>query len=337
MSLIAGSVPYSDWESMQDLLDRAGVHILRKQELDQWCTRFALDKDSDLAASKTNSVKTDARSLLESVPRSALLGTDNANFLSTLEYWLREFAETHLLLFYVQPQNGLVNALIQGDTLADFGQAWQSGAENVLACYRRNRNNVSLIDVNSALQNPAKFLSLLEQLISIRKRDPAPLQGKTRVVPELYRLIGAQYVGQSWELVALSQELEASSQSLGEGGHSNRIDCKAAYEDYRALQQQADRTRDLDRENELLRFQMRQLQEELEEYYVQVQNLIAERNELIGERNELSAAIELKMGNLDAMERSISWKITAPLRRFVGAVIELQRTVGLRVRSMLNR
>lgn len=316
MYLIAGSTPFSNWERVLPLLQRAGCACPAATSLEKW-------RAGAKGGAANVAFREACAELLNGCDSPAVLAVDPSPLNGVpLDFWVGEFADTHLLLLHSRPERFLAQAMAENREPKELLEQWQSAAEKLLQYYRRNRARATLIDVDCALTAPELFSQACHDYLRLKNAPVSPgshpESSAAAVRTDIYQLIAQQMVAQSSELNDLLAELEAGSWPLGEPPLPS-LDCQRIYHDYRKLQDQSEqaskhdqeqaenRRKELEEENELLLLQLHQVQEELERYYLQLQ----EEKENFGRSEKRLKALERK---ISYMENSKSWKITRPLR-----------------------
>ncbi|MDP4528993.1 hypothetical protein Q3O59_08120 [Alkalimonas delamerensis] len=230
-----------------------------------------------------------------------------------------------LLVFFVQAEHAIAQAIQQGDSLQQACDSWLAQATALTNLHRKNRKKIRLVNLHQALQFP---LQLQAQLHSMQLDMPAFDATSPETTMEL--LLSCQAVRQHEELQRLNTLLQASALPLAENEQPElniealqqqqaelQANLKQQQEDAKQLkadlqssqqenellvqqraelqanlkQQQEDAKQlkaDLQssqQENELLLQQLMAVQEELEKYFLQAK---ASNNELEANRKQLS-------------------------------------------------
>lgn len=311
--LIIGSTPGSDWERILPLLERAGYKVPEAAALERWkaaASNGTLRSGSVVAELNPSimgqALKTAAEELLDAcAPPAVIAGAGDGNDL--LDFWLTAFPRVRLLLFHARPEDALVRAMLDGQEPSEMLTYWETAAERLLQTWRRNRNRVSLMDVDCVLSEPGLFLHTCKALFGLNLWPFNGERGETQTAAavDMYRLIASQMVAQSPRVVELIVELEACSTPLGEPPARMPVDCGKIYRDYQAQQAEIDRLiqerdssyeglREIEsrleaagKEGALARLELQQIREELEAVYLDRQRLVQRSGEQAVERERL--------------------------------------------------
>jgi hypothetical protein len=115
----------------------------------------------------------------------------------------------------------------------------------------------------------------------------------------------------------LEAEIDRLKTELQEKQNKNR----ELEERAEAQSKDADRIADMEEENELLLMQLHQVQEELESYFLQNQDLERKFREVQAEKQEFERKARQARNMLSDVHGSLSWKITAPIRWLLRALL----------------
>lgn len=282
-----------------------------------------------------------------------------AGALEDVETRLREDALARAVIVYPNPVMVLGAKLQAEEAMADSLQGWRESTERLLTLFRRDRRRITLLDGNAAQCAPGLLSQLLGARLSLSiaiAEDAGASQPDTEPAG-LPHLVAAQVLRQDDAVATLIAELEASSLPLGP---AYRVDVDAIVADGLAGEGRSEIDA-LGEENELLLLQLHQVQEELEAHFLESRKLIdaethqaradarqaradvqqarAEtkqarlaRNSLQAEFNEarrdwkaerkvLTDKLKWSANDLAAIRRSLSWRVTAPLRRVLGLFV----------------
>ncbi|ADH86536.1 hypothetical protein [Desulfurivibrio alkaliphilus] len=309
MYLIIGSTPAGNWERVLPLLTEAGcvVPAAIGPSLEQAC--------ADLLGTAAAS--------------PAVLATNNDTASKQLDFAANDFAQAHLLLFHSRPETALAQAMAEQGNPDQTLEKWQQAAQQLLQVYRHNRQRASLVNIDCALAAPALFMKACHKRFGLKKAKPPHSNeagSKNTESSDMHLLLAAQMVAQSAPTSELIAELEAGSLPLAEQPEPN-INCQQIHQDYQAVTRQANELKEVKEENELLLLQLHQVQEELESYYLQLQSeqekhrqAKSELAELKKEQKRHKAKVNQLNGRIDRLQKSTSWKITAPMRGLVKLV-----------------
>lgn len=242
--------------------------------------------------------------------------------------------DTTLLVVYRPPERTLAGRLAAGERPEQAMRHWLEATSQLLGVIRHHRARTLVVDIEQVVATPNLFLDACRQRLNLKcKPWTSNLDALAATEAPLYQVIAGQLVAGSDEVQALSGELEASALALGDP-IAAPIDCDAAWQqltkeqqqhraELETLQHQLEQTkaeaspptvqpqstavtRELEEakeENELLLTQLHQVQEELEHYYLQAQS-----------KSQPMLAYSNAQAKLERMEKTLSWRITAPLR-----------------------
>lgn len=270
---------------------------------------------------------------------------------------LAQNSSARSVIMYPNPVMVLGEKLQAGETLDEAIEDWRAETERLLAVFRRDRRRITLVDGHAALNTPDQFWRQLAARLPIALSADHFEQSAPELQPAgVPHLVVAQALRQDEGAAMLIAELEASSLSLGP---AYRVDVDALVGQGVAgvSSSELDEVRE---ENELLLLQLHQVQEELEAHFLEnrkysgrLDEVRAEadkarvdadkaraeaekarlaRNSLQAEFNEareawsqerkaLTDKLSWTTNDLAAVRRSLSWKLTAPVRRVAGLFI----------------
>jgi hypothetical protein len=257
---------------------------------------------------------------------------------------------------HTRPELAVAQALEQGvSPSVAFGE-WQEAAQVLLDVLRANRSQCVMLEINSVLSAPEKLLEWLKNnrpsllpLPSDAHRFTSESKSSGSPPSERNLLLATQLVAQSPNVQSLLAPLEASTVPLVQRQHAvptvdiekltqqwqeeqqERESLKQALEQTRsqleAVQnghgnqtgtaEQAERAR-LEQQNKEVLSQMFKVQEELEKYHLLTKEL---KEQLRVANRDLGQAHK----KLAAMETSLFWRITAPVRLGLGTLYKLLR------------
>lgn len=264
---------------------------------------------------------------------------------------LRADAAGSTVVVYPNPVLFIGEMLKAGESTNRALNTWRETTEQLLSRFRQDRRRLTLLDGHAAQAGP----ELLHRLLADRLPRSVNATGTAEGLQAdsepagLFELVAAQALRQDETAAALVAELEASSLPLL---RAYSIDVDAVL----ASGLPGTDTSDLDElreENELLFLQLHQVQEELEAHFLENQkknndlsNLKAEvykargdaktardgrdesqaefveaRETWEADREALASQLEWHAATLTAVRRSLSWRLTAPVRRLLGLFI----------------
>lgn len=313
MYLIAATTPGVEPGPLLELLERAGCQVTtaaRQQQIDKEKLPEFLDQ------AIADAGQTDSPIIIATVPAASLP--------ETLP-WIRQQSHAGYLLFYTRPENPLSTAMRDNQ---DHGRAlkqWREAVETLLDVHRKNRRHSLLIDSMAAQVEARKFLQICAQHFAV-PLDSQVESGTSREADTNIESLIASRLAYADDVVrSLVAELEASSPPLVEDDNTNTVsECEQLLADLKDLRKAAD-SRELESENELLLLQLHQVQEELEEYFLKVRSLQQERDGLLAKVTDLDEQLGIRNNDLEATRRSLSWRITAPLRVVTAPLFNLRK------------
>ena len=247
--------------------------------------------------------------------------------------WLVEHPTTHGLLLFKAPVFEIAQALVDGREPETALSQWMDGVQPLLNSVRHNRRRVTLVPLEAALAHPASLIDGLINRMGLNIQVASvPSASELPEVPSaMFRMLAENALWQSHEARHLASELEASSLPIEISDEWAETSVKAAYseiiesigerqqpsalpdhariepEGLRKEQQNNSQLTALQEENDLLLQQLHHVQEELESYYLDNQQLRRDAEEKQAQNETLQYTV-------DALHGSMSWTITAPLR-----------------------
>lgn len=294
------------------------------------------NESSELAQSP----RTAHAELLAACDRPTLL--DARDRLGMVEQLLAADQTAQVVVLYRRPERGLAAQLAAGTSPGEALALWNATATSLLGMIRRQRKRCLIVDIDQALHAPNLFLQACRERLNVKCKpwvSELTQEPPEQAVEPLHHVIAAQLLAQSGSTQALLGELEAAALALGDSAAAP-VDCDAAWSSLARAEQQAKLAaslqaevdnlsrqlqesnarppaplqpasdalkRELDdakEENELLLAQLHQVQEELERYFLQSQSKAPAPA-------FYSSDAQAK---LERMEKTLSWRITAPLR-----------------------
>lgn len=324
--LIVGSTPFSRWQRILPLFTHAGISVADSALVRDW--------------SQAPVSKAACERLLETCDAPSVIDAGDVTTPESLEFWISEFADTHLLLLHTRPESRLAEAMEKRLDPVTALDEWRAAARKLLQVFRRNRRRVTLVDVDCVIAAPNVFLQWCDTYLGLKSTRWA---GQDSPGPDrdfhLYQLIANQIVAQSSETQALLSELEACSLPIGDPSRPCIIDCRAAYHNHIDLLSRSQATRvwnkkqlaNAQHENEVLMQQLHQTQKELEALYFHYEEKAKgtekeaeylEKLDLCEERlkdslsriQQLEERTAIREHHMDYMTHSRSWRYTAPFR-----------------------
>ncbi len=238
---------------------------------------------------------------------------DSRSLDNPLDFYLEQLPDTVFLLFFVRAETAIINGLHKGYEPEKFLQIWVSAHQHILKFLRRHRKRTLLFNSEAAAGNPQSFINILEKnkVISrpTKKISPvsinlppdelslarymvyedtevqslhAELVASAQPLAEpdfswntlkiknqiILRLHNARYLQE--EKIKIKKQLEQSQEKLQLFNKEKATLRQHAKEREEKLEKS---NREISEENELLLLQLHQVQEELEEIFLQKQQL----------------------------------------------------------------
>lgn len=243
--------------------------------------------------------------------------------------YLEQAGCPHVLFLYRRPESAALAALAESNCegVAQALSEWHAAVEAMLALFRRNRRRITLVDAEAALANPQTFASQLSTRTGATIETMQAPSESAAVSAQLMDRAIATFAAQNTAAVQeLTGELEASSLALAREV-ADPIppvdDLLAAYAEQREVREHT--LSQLQDENELLLLQLHQVQEEFEQYFLENQDKDKRFTELRNEKAKLEKTnryledqLERATRNLEDIKKSLSWRLTVPLRSLRG-------------------
>jgi len=235
--------------------------------------------------------------------------------------WLEQHPSGHLLMLFSAPVPAIARTMADAVEPGEALALWRQDAERLLHLLRTNRHRLTLIALEPALAAPGVLVDLLARRFGLALEQPLAKENAGKSLGAVFRMIAANALWQSPDACNIADELEANALPMpvdqgvllptvdevfrefnlltkairvNEGG--NKLD---------ELHEGSERQiKELKEENELLIQQLHHLQEELESYYL----------------NGIDTPYELEQARakIESLYNSKSWRITKPLRFFLG-------------------
>jgi hypothetical protein len=277
--------------------------------------------------------------LWESSSKTLLLA-DSRN-LRLLDFWAEHFRQAKFLLFYTSAELAVTDRILKGEDPHQPLDMWQAAGRHLLHFLRRHRRQALLFNVEAVIRNPLKLVPACERIgLALQRRESVSVPSTPL---SLERLVARYWLDSQPAVQLLQAELEASSYPLGDSLPAAKWRLIELIDSFRQqsskelapqneLEEAKEACQKLETENEVARQendfllqQLHQVQEELEAVFLQKQRLEGEGREngkLLQSRikqlqQTLSfkeRALQEKQQCLAGMEKSASWKITAPMR-----------------------
>lgn len=189
-------------------------------------------------------------------------------------------------------QQFLAHGVAQGMTLAKAATHWQESIQQLLDIQRQQRQRVQLFNLEHALAQPNSLRAKLGM-------PPIKQEASLASTYEPHILLAAnQYLAQNIELQNINNRLQATTTPLYEI-ESQVLDIDEFLQQYQQqqkkiaeLRNELAQTKNITEERDLILAQLHKVQEELERYYLQLQERDAQLNGLAQEREMLRNQIQ---------------------------------------------
>lgn len=299
--LFVGSTPGAELPSLLRVLNGMGGQVLPPDEMPRW---QALLADFNGVASGVAELE----KVLKPAQKPALLPVTFDVGMDSLQQVMANLDDVALLLFYSRPEPFLVKAMAAETSATMALERWCTASRNMLEAIHRYRRRTALFSAESAFRGAVAFKEVCRERFRLTDRS----EGEVSVTVQepgaaIHRLIAVQMVVQSADVQDLLDELEASAEPSDTFSVMPKVNCETALAELRR-QGESDQLKE---ENELLMLQLHQVQEELESYYLQ----LLETKEALNSRD---STIERELADtrytLTRIRRSLSWRLTKPLR-----------------------
>ncbi len=284
--IIGAKAEEHDWQKLLSVMETAEKNTLEAHEhYGQILVALAQDKTVATAISlpKDKDLLTELKSTKQGGNKRLLLGVPFSHNPKLLEVLSSEFGEAGFLLLYQKPELAIARMLEQGRTCEQAINQWLSTAQLFINLHRHHRQNSHVLDIDSSIQSSDEFFSLCKQRYDLSgSSEPlvATFGEPTTETPDtLHVLVAKQLLQQSEQAELLISEISASTSPLA----NDNTDEEPGLNLDSVLQQQAQLStekQEIAEENELLILQLHQVQEELENYYLQSQDLQKEKYRL---------------------------------------------------------
>ena len=309
--VILGSTSNSEVSVLLELLSSMGGRTLSPAETQRWRASLA---DSDNVIATVEKFEKERGT----AGKPLLLPTTFEVDMEWIHSAMAKLDDLALMMFYSRPEPQLMQAL--ADDLSPSGalEKWCMVARDMLEVIHRHRKRAVLFDVESAFIGSASFKSVCQRQFGLEGDFGNKVAATTHEsVAELHRLIAAQMVAQSPDVQDLLHELEASAMPSDLLPVVPYVNCEAALAESRTK----GNSDQLKQENELLLLQLHQVQEELENYCLQLresekkfESNVRTSEALCAKITELQRSLAETQYTLTRIRQSLSWKLTKPLR-----------------------
>jgi hypothetical protein len=199
--------------------------------------------------------------------------------------------EASFLIFIESPRESLARMLVDTADPEHILEQWMHAARAMLALTHRYRTSVKVIVVQECLNHPTDFQNLLRTEVGMETIPPYPDQEEP---PALQQALAELMVAKNPQAGHLYAELLALSHPLGSDVSSPEekvVDLQEAISEIIALRK-TPALQAAEEENDLLLQQLHQVQEEIEQTFLQRQQVEKELKQLSGETVALKKQLE---------------------------------------------
>jgi uncharacterized coiled-coil protein SlyX len=372
-AILTTGCPYSGWDLALPSLQQAGLQPAgdyfsrwHDELFDAAGVDDVLDVQRPLQPNGAMAKK--ASKVFSESPSGPILLAD-ARALWLLDFWADEFSQAKFLLFYTPAEIAIAHMLQSRPNSGAYLDAWKACSQALTSFQRRHRQRAILLDADDACRQPASLVGACQRL-GLTLQTPRQVASPRGELPPLERMAAHVLVAAAQPSIqTLRTELEAQSVPVGDSARPLRAPPEELLEIYRQLKaaeqevQRLENTsqnlesakREVEQENELLVVQVHQIQEELEHYFLeyqdanraalardgkikdlreQMEGLIAERDKYMSLTAQQEQNIQRLNKQIAELQKSLAWKITAPLR-FV--LDPLKERLEIRTQSRLLR
>lgn len=303
-------------DAHRQLQDQPGAHLLLlyRDPVAQIAESIAAEVDPEAAvaqwqeqADEILSTYRRARRRITLLEMSAAQAEPNAAIQALNEHLglsLSSLADADQTQAQTQPERDPIHVLIAERALHQDTRARHAAAElEASALPLTGTNGAPHIDLSSTVHSYREKSEVPLEQVNGLKEENELLHSQLEQVQEQLK----SQTSRGKELKKKLQDAENLNDRLTEENQHLKSQDEAA----RARQSEHE---DLREENELLLAQLHQVQEELESYFLENQDITRQLNESQKKNQELEGQIHEARGSLQAVYASWSWKITTPLR-----------------------
>lgn len=322
MYALVGSTAGSGWQSLLPILENLGCQLVSDETACAWLKAISAD-----AASARSEIERFAGNVSE----TQLIPVHSDEPDVQLKMALAAENKAKLLLFYERPEYMLLRAMAEGVSPESALDRWRASANSILRIYHANRQRAVVVNVGAAIAHQADFCSACCEFLGVNISEAKVVDIAAPELPNnLHGLLAAQAVSQQEETQDAANMLEASSVPIGPYIEPPKIDCEDVYYARGGPEPSNEDLTVLAEENSLFSIQLRQLQEELERYYLKARDETEQRAALEAEKQRLEKKLAWKQkelalarSSLATIYQSKSWKLTRPIR-VIGRLIRGQ-------------
>ena len=224
------------------------------------------------------------------------------------------------MLVFEDPAEHIARRVSAGGDLSDAAKDWIKISTKILRSADKLRGSVRLFSAADIASAPQAFSYHCENELGIR------LEAKIVAAPLIERLIAENFAAAHKEIGDLKAELLVRCESFG-APHVDAVEAAAsALERLRSLYDSEMQTVGVQKDNALLKEQLRLAQYKAETYYRAAQ---AYDPAAAAEAARLRSELNYARHEIVALKSSMSWKISAPLRIVSRAVRRLANLKAL--------
>lgn len=214
------------------------------------------------------------------------------------------------LLCHGRPEHAVARDMSSGSAPSEALGRWGVAAEQIIRAFRRRREKTVVVDVALVARHPRPFINACADQFGLTKPDqllPEASKKNNATVDDLPLLIATQTVAQDARVSDLLGALEAASIPLGVPEEAPQMDSDRLWFSLNGALDNGE-------ENELLLLQLRQVQEELESYYLEYKEAKKRADQLEKRADQHKKRADQHKKRIDQIRVSTSWRFTRPLR-----------------------
>ncbi len=286
--IIITGCPGGDWTALAACLHQAELRS-SDQALETWYTQIqhTLDTAQLPLIPPLTTVPQLPTAFVQNAPEGVFLA-DPCN-VWVLDFWAEHWPQARFLLLHTPVDMALARALPQGVKPQDFVSNWEQFSRYLMQFQQRHRRRALLLDADAAQQHPDALFEQVQGIgLTLSVSSPlTPVDPKQHLEISVERWLANHFLVDYPHLAEVQLEVEAYFPALGTVTPALGLDAVtliARYQQQR--QQQAQANKETQEENGLLLAQLHQVQEELEQYYLQDQKHQSEIKRLTTECNQ---------------------------------------------------
>ena len=217
-------------------------------------------------------------------------------------------AEGKLLLAYASPQQALVSAMEQGAAPTEVLTQWVAHTKAMIECFKANRKQVVLINIDAARQHLSQSAITLEnhwqQQIELPEGQQSDSQYPPAEATPYYWMLATLAVHQSQELPLLLAQLEACTLPIGEPATPPIQEIDHLYSELTALFQQCESSQVLAQAHKALKKEYQALETQHTNLLQTQQKDQTAINNVQAEREALQRQLEKEQADHAALKAS---------------------------------